>query len=85
MRPISQNLMSFPLIFMIMEIRNIFKLNNKCPKNPCFNFLATFPHAYSNGISMFLKYETVDEYRAGVGFHFVKMISYLTKSDIHMF
>ena len=44
-----------------------------------------FAHAYSNGIGMFLKYESVNEYRAGVGFHFVKMISYLTKSDTHMF
>ena len=51
-----------------------------------FIFLsASFPHAYSNDISMFLKYENVVEYRAGVGFHFVKMISYLTKSDTHMF
>ena len=78
--------MSFPLKFMIMENRNIFKLNKKNQKNPFFRLLlASFPRAYSNGISMFLKYENVDEYRAGVGFHFVKMISYLTKSDTHMF
>ena len=32
-----------------------------------------------------MKCENVDEYRAGLGFHFVKMIPYLTKSDTHMF
>ena len=46
--------------------------------------MASFPHTYSNGISMFLKYENVDEYWAGVGFHFVKMILYLTKYDTHI-
>ena len=64
MRPIFTKFDEFsPHIYDNGNQEYIFKLNNKCKKNPFFKFsLATFRHAYSNGINIFVKYENVDEY-----------------------